>query len=161
MSLHHTNRCRPPDNLLIHRADGDDGTYTVTVTNLSWPDGRRAPDITVGQENPNNVDISWTKSKKSQSSLLAPPGNYEIEYRTLSGGSWSYAGTVSQVHPECNDHRPVTGHCIRSQGQNDPACRQHTHLPVGLRQGLHQLTRTSPQRELFPRCRPPGARFHG
>ena len=36
--------------------------------------------------------------------------------------------------------------------------RQHTHLPVGLRQGLYdQLTRTSPQRELFPRCRPPGA----
>ena len=82
--------------LLIHRAAGDNGTYTVTVTNLSWPDGRRAPDITVGQENPNNVDISWTKSKKSQGSLLAPPGNYEIEYRTLSGGSWSYAGTVDE-----------------------------------------------------------------
>ena len=66
------------------------------MTNLSWPDGRRAPDITVNQENRNNVDISWTKSKKTQSSLLAPPGNYEIEYRTLSGGSWSYAGTVDK-----------------------------------------------------------------
>ena len=83
-------------DLLVHRAEGDNGTYTVTVTNLSWPDGRRAPDITVGQENRNNVDISWTKSKKTQSSLLAPPGNYEIEYRTLSGGSWSYAGTVDK-----------------------------------------------------------------
>ena len=82
--------------LLVHRANGDNGTYTVTVTNLSWPDGRRAPDITVDQENRNNVDISWTKSKKTQSSLLAPPGNYEIEYRTLSGGSWSYAGTVDK-----------------------------------------------------------------
>ena len=83
-------------DLLVHRADGDNGTYTITVTNLSWPDGRRAPDITVDQENRNNVDISWTKSKKTQSSLLAPPGNYEIEYRTLSGGSWSYAGTVDK-----------------------------------------------------------------
>ena len=83
-------------DLLIHRAEGDNGTYTVTVTNLSWPDGRRAPDITVNDENRNNVDISWTKSKKTQSSLLAPPGNYEIEYRTLSGGSWSYAGTVDE-----------------------------------------------------------------
>ena len=60
--------------LLVHRANGDNGTYTVTVTNLSWPDGRRAPDITVDQENRNNVQISWTKSKKTQSSLLAPPG---------------------------------------------------------------------------------------
>ena len=83
-------------DLLVHRANGDNGTYTITVTNLSWPDGRRAPDIAVDQENRNNVDISWTKSKKSQSSLLAPPGNYEIEYRTLSGGSWSYAGTVDE-----------------------------------------------------------------
>ena len=83
-------------DLLVHRADGDNGTYTITVTNLSWPDGRRAPDITVDQENRNNVDISWTKSKKSQSSLLAPPGNYEIEYRTLSGGSWSYEGIVDK-----------------------------------------------------------------
>ena len=83
-------------DLLVHRAQGDNGTYTITVTNLSWPDGRRAPDITVNDENRNNVDISWTKSKKTQSSLLAPPGNYEIEYRTLSGGSWSYAGTVDK-----------------------------------------------------------------
>ena len=51
-------------DLLVHRANGDNGTYTITVTNLSWPDGRRAPDITVDQENRNNVDISWTKSKK-------------------------------------------------------------------------------------------------
>ena len=83
-------------DLLVHRAQGDNGTYTITVTNLSWPDGRRAPDITVNDENRNNVDISWTKSKKTQSSLLAPPGNYEIEYRTPSGGSWSYAGTVDK-----------------------------------------------------------------
>ena len=66
------------------------------MTNLSWPDGRRAPDITVNQENRNNVHISWTKSKKTQSSLVAPGGDYEIEYRTLSGESWSYKGTVDK-----------------------------------------------------------------
>ena len=66
------------------------------MTNLGWPDGRRAPDITVGQENRNNVEISWTKSKKTHSSLVAPPGNYKIEYRTPSGGSWSNAGTVDE-----------------------------------------------------------------
>ena len=87
-------------DLLIHRADGDDGTYTVTVNNLAWPDGRRAPDITVDQENQNSVEISWTKSKKTHSSLLAPPGNYEIEYRTLSGGSWNNAGTVDKSDRE-------------------------------------------------------------
>ena len=82
--------------LLIHRADGDDGTYTVTVNNLAWPDGRRAPDITVDQENPNNVEISWTKSKKTHNSLVAPPGNYKIEYRRLSDTNWTSSGIVDK-----------------------------------------------------------------
>ena len=82
--------------LLIHRADGDDGTYTVTVTNLGGPDGRRAPDITVDQENRNSVEISWTKSKKTHKSLVAPPGDYKIEYRRLSDTNWTSSGIVDK-----------------------------------------------------------------
>ena len=82
--------------LLIHRDDGDDGTFTVTVNNLGWPDGRRAPDITVDRENQNNVEISWTKSKKTHSSLKAPGGDYKIEYRRLSDTNWTSSGIVDK-----------------------------------------------------------------
>ena len=86
-------------HLLVHRADGDDGSYTVTVTRLDWPDGRRAPDITVVQENRNNVEISWTKSKKTHSSLVSPEGDYKIEYRRLSDTNWTSSGIVDKSDP--------------------------------------------------------------
>ena len=124
-------------DLLVHRADGDNGTYTITVTNLSWPDGRRAPDITVDQENRNNVDISWTKSKKTQSSLLAPPGNYEIEYRTLSGGSWSYEGIVDKSDRAETISSLAANTAYEVRVRMIPPVDSKTHLPVGLRQSPH------------------------
>ena len=83
-------------HLLVHRADGDDGTYTITVNRIDWPDGRRAPDITVDQENRNSVEISWTKSQKTHNSLVAPAGNYKIEYRRLSDTNWTSSGIVDK-----------------------------------------------------------------
>ena len=83
-------------HLLVHRADGDDGSYTVTVTRLDWPNGRRAPDITVDQENQTSVEISWTKSKKTHNSLVAPRGDYKIEYRRLSDTNWTSSGIVDK-----------------------------------------------------------------
>ena len=140
-------------HLLVHRADGDNGSYTVTVNRIDWPDGRIEPDITVDQENRNSVEISWTKSRKTDRSLVAPPGDYKIEYRRLSRHELDQLrNTVSESDRDETISGLAAEHRIRGQGQDDPACRQHTHLPVGLRQGLHdQLTRTSPQRELFPR----------
>ena len=82
--------------LRIYSASGDNGSYTVTVNNLSGPDGRRAPDIFVDQENRNSVEISWTKAKKTHSSLVAPAGNYKIEYRRLSDTNWTSSGIVDK-----------------------------------------------------------------
>ena len=75
--------------LLVHRGAGDDGSYTVTVNRLDWPQGRLAPDITVDQENRDSVSISWTESKKTQNSLIAPETTYEIDRRTLPEENWS------------------------------------------------------------------------
>ena len=82
--------------MLIHRGAGDDGTFTLTANRLDSPPGRLAPDITVDQENRNSVEISWTKSKKTQNSLKAPGGDYKIEYRTLSNTNWTSSGIVDK-----------------------------------------------------------------
>ena len=76
--------------MLIHRGAGDNGSFTLTANRLEWPQGRLAPDITVDQENRNSVSISWTESKKTQNSLVAPETTYEIYRRTLPDGNWNY-----------------------------------------------------------------------
>ena len=75
--------------LLVHRGTGDDGSYTLTANRLEYPQGRLAPDITVDQENRNSVSISWTESKKTHNSLVAPETTYEIDRRTLPEENWS------------------------------------------------------------------------
>ena len=80
--------------LLIHRANGDNGTYTASVNRIDYPQGRRAPDIFVDQENRNSVEITWTKPKKTYKHLSAPEDGYEIGYRVLSTETWSsFPGT--------------------------------------------------------------------
>ena len=82
--------------LLIHRGAGDKGSYTLTANRLDWPQGRLPPDITVDQENRNSVSISWTESKKTHNSLVAPETTYEIYSRTLPDGDWNYlTGRIS------------------------------------------------------------------
>ena len=58
--------------MLIHRGAGDKGSFTLTANRLDYPQGRLAPDITVDQENRTSVSISWTESKKTHNSLVAP-----------------------------------------------------------------------------------------
>ena len=82
--------------MLIHRGAGDKGSFTLTANRLDWPQGRLAPDITVDQENRNSVSISWTESKKTHNSLVAPETTYEIYSRTLPDGNWNYlTGRIS------------------------------------------------------------------
>ena len=75
--------------MLIHRGTGDKGSFTLTANRLGYPQGRLAPDITVDQENRNSVSISWTESKKTHNSLVAPETTYEIDRRTLPEENWS------------------------------------------------------------------------
>ena len=75
--------------MLIHRGTGDKGSFTLTANRLDWPQGRLAPDITVNQENRTSVSISWTESKKTHNSMVAPETTYEIDRRTLPEENWS------------------------------------------------------------------------
>ena len=82
-------------DLLVHRASGDNGTYTITVTRLDWPQGRRAPEITVTAENRTGFRIAWLEPAKTQESLVAPIQGYKVQRRTLPDGGWSNASTKS------------------------------------------------------------------
>ena len=75
--------------MLIHRGTGDKGSFTLTANRLDYPQGRLAPDITVDQENRTSVSISWTESKKTHNSMVAPETTYEIDRRTLPEENWS------------------------------------------------------------------------
>ena len=86
--------------LRIHSSRGDDGTYTVTVNRRDWPQGRRAPDITVTQQNSTSASIVWTKSQLTHNSLrYATHNGYSIQHRTLPDGSWVYSGAVREGEP--------------------------------------------------------------
>ena len=139
-------------HLLVHRADGDNGSYTVTVNRIDWPDGRIEPDITVDQENRNSVEISWTKSRKTDRTLVAPPGDHKIEYRTLSNTNWTNSQTVSESARDAT----ITGLARNTAYEVrvrmiPPADSTHTYRWGYATGPYRQLTRTSPQRELFPR----------
>ena len=92
--------------LLVHSGAGDNGRFTLTANRLDWPQGRLAPDITVDQENRNSVSISWTESKKTHNSLVAPETTYEIYSRTLPDGNWNYL--TGRISPD-NRTYEVTG----------------------------------------------------
>ena len=119
--------------LLIHRGAGDKGSFTLTANRLDYPQGRLPPDITVDQENRNSVSISWTESKKTHNSLVAPETTYEIDRRTLPDGKLelSVAWADQPRQPDLRGHWPDGSHGIRDKGQDgpNPRCRQ-PHLPV-------------------------------
>ena len=91
-------------DLLVHRASGDNGTYTITVTRLDWPQGRRAPDIAVSYEGLTYIGIQWLEPAKTQESLVAPIQGYKVQRRTLPDGAWSNETTksLSQLSHEYN-----------------------------------------------------------
>ena len=48
----------------IFREAGDNGTYTITITWLDWPQGRLAPDITVNYEHRSAVGLELDKGQE-------------------------------------------------------------------------------------------------
>ena len=74
--------------LLVHRGTGDDGSYTLTVNRLDWPQGRLAPDITVNVERFPAIGIQWDEPAKTHHDIRAPMDGYKVQYRTLPNGTW-------------------------------------------------------------------------
>ena len=116
--------------MLIHRGAGDNGSFTLTVTRLEYPQGRLAPDITVDQENRTSVSISWTESKKTHNSLVAPETTYEIDRRTLPEENWS--SVARRISPSNRTHEvdgltAGTAYEIRVRMVPIPGADSHTY----------------------------------
>ena len=116
--------------LLVHSGAGDNGRFTLTANRLDWPQGRLAPDITVDQENRNSVSISWTESKKTHNSLVAPETTYEIYSRTLPDGNWNYL--TGRISPDNRTYEvagltAATAYEIRVRMVPIPGADSHTY----------------------------------
>ena len=81
--------------LLVHRGTGDDGSYTLTVNRLDWPQGRLAPDITVNVERFPSTGIQWDEPARTHHDIRAPMDGYKVQYRTLPNGTWEAEITKS------------------------------------------------------------------
>ena len=92
--------------LLIHRGAGDDGSYTVTVNRLDWPQGRLAPEITVNVERFPVIAIQWDQPAKTHHDIRAPIDGYKVQHHALPSGAWSAEITksLSQRLYEFTDH---------------------------------------------------------
>ena len=116
--------------MLIHRGAGDKGSFTLTANRLDYPQGRLAPDITVDQENRTSVSISWTESKKTHNSLVAPETTYEIDRRTLPEENWS--SVARRISPgnrtsEVTGLTAATAYEIRVRMVPIPGADSHTY----------------------------------
>ena len=94
-------------HLLVHRAEGDNGSYTITVNRLDWPQGRLAPDITVTREDQTSIRFEWEEPAKTQDTLVAPLTGYKVQYRARPGGSWS-AETTKNANQRSHEFTGLT-----------------------------------------------------
>ena len=93
--------------LLVHRDAGDDGSYTITVNRLDWPQGRLAPDIEVTRENRTGLLFTWDEPAKTHDSISAPISGYKVQYRTRPDGGWS-AETTKTATQLTHEYRNLT-----------------------------------------------------
>ena len=93
--------------LLVHRNDGDNGSYTITINRLDWPQGRLAPDIEVTREDQTSIRFEWEEPAKTQETLVAPLTGYKVQYRARPGGSWS-AETTKNANQRSHEFTGLT-----------------------------------------------------
>ena len=104
--------------LLVYRATGDDGTYTITINKRDRPQGRLAPDITVTQEN--STSFSWVEPEKTHSSITVPLAGYKVQYRTFpTRGRWTKeTAGASVLNYEFNGLMPGKSYDVRVRGHH-------------------------------------------